>query len=34
MRRQEFLVIAVTTGLAFVNWLRVRNQAIGFVPET
>jgi len=34
MRRQEFLVIAVTTGLAFVNWLWVRNQAIGFVPET
>ena len=34
MHRQEFLVIAVTTGLAFVNWLAVRNQAIGFVPET
>lgn len=34
MHRGEFLVIALTTGLAFVNWLSVRKRAIGFVPET
>jgi hypothetical protein len=34
MHRGEFLVIAVTASLAFLNWLWVRNHAIGFVPET
>jgi basic amino acid/polyamine antiporter, APA family len=34
MHRGEFLVIAVTASLAFVNWLWVRNHAVGFVPET
>ena len=34
MHRGEFLVIAVTASLAFVNWLWVRNHAIGFITET
>lgn len=34
MHRAEFLVIAVTASLAFLNWLWVRNHAIGFAPET
>jgi len=34
MHRGEFLVIAVTATLAFLNWLWVRNHAIGFAPET
>ena len=34
MHRGEFLVIVVTASLAFLNWLWVRNHAIGFVPET
>jgi amino acid transporter len=34
MHRGEFLVIAITAGLALVNWLWARNRAIGFEPET
>ncbi|HEY6945775.1 MAG TPA: hypothetical protein VI431_11600, partial [Candidatus Acidoferrum sp.] len=34
MHRGEFLVIAATAALAFVNWLWARNRAIGFAPET
>jgi hypothetical protein len=34
MHREEFLVIAATGALAFVNWLSVRNRTIGFTPET
>jgi len=34
MHRGEFLVIAATAALAFVNWLWARNRTIGFVPET
>jgi APA family basic amino acid/polyamine antiporter len=34
MHRGEFLVIATTAVLAFVNWLWARNRAIGFAPET
>jgi basic amino acid/polyamine antiporter, APA family len=34
MHRGEFLVIATTAVLAFVNWLCVRNRAIGFETET
>ena len=34
MHRGEFLVIAVTAALAFVNWLWTRSRAIGFAPET
>lgn len=34
MHRGEFLVIATTAALAFVNWLWARSRAIGFAPET
>src|SRR5690242_7409896 len=34
MHRGEFLVIAATAALAFVNWLLARHRAIGFVPKT
>jgi basic amino acid/polyamine antiporter, APA family len=34
MHRGEFLVIAATAVLAFVNWLWARNRTIGFAPET
>lgn len=34
MHRGEFLVIAATAGLAFVNWLWARSRTIGFEPET
>ena len=34
MHLGEFLVIAVTTALAFVNWLWARKHTIGFAPET
>ena len=32
--RGEFLVIAATAALAFVNWLWARHRAIGFTPKT
>jgi amino acid transporter len=34
IHRGEFIVIAITAALAFVNWFWVRNRAIGFEPET
>ncbi len=34
IHRGEFIVIAITAGLAFLNWLWVRNRAIGLAPET
>lgn len=34
MHRGEFLVIAVTAALAFVNWLWARIRALGFAQET
>ena len=34
MHKGEFLVIAATASLAFVNWLWARHRTIGFVPET
>jgi len=34
MHKDDFLVIAATAALAFVNWLWARHRAIGFAPET
>jgi basic amino acid/polyamine antiporter, APA family len=34
MHKGEFLVIAATAALAFVNWLLARHRPIGFAPET
>jgi amino acid transporter len=34
MHRGEFLAIAATAALAFVNWLWARHRAIGFTLET
>ena len=34
MHRGEFIVIAITAALAFVNWFSVRNRVIGFERET
>ena len=34
MHRGEFLVIAATAALAFMNWLWARSRALGFTPET
>jgi len=34
MHKGEFLVIAATAALAFVNWLLARHRTIGFAPET